>query len=183
ECTRRGLYETSRARRPAQGGGREMVRREHRRPHRLDIARRRDPGRAGEDDPAGGGRPASLGTRDAGQDAGCARRRTARPGRDDQDVEDAGPSRAGADAGPAYRRNLVVAARLWPRHARRIAPREGHRLGATAPPKRRHRPMHWVNATGISAASNVETMWSTVFSSHHFATATLRGSSCPTRLV
>src|SRR5437764_1073254 len=41
----------------------------------------------------------------------------------------------------------------------------------------------FTGATGISAASKVETMWSTVFSSHHFATATLRGSSCPTRLV
>src|SRR5947199_6875264 len=105
-----------------------MVRREHRRPYRLDIARRRDPGRAGEDDPAGGRRPASLGTRDAGQDAGCARRRTARPGRVDQDVEDPGPSRAGADPGPAYRRDLVVAARLWPRRARRITAGQGHRV-------------------------------------------------------
>src|SRR5256885_1655005 len=32
-----------------------MVRREHRRPHRLDLARRRDPGRAGHADRAGGG--------------------------------------------------------------------------------------------------------------------------------
>ena len=34
-------------------------------------------------------------------------------------------------------------------------------------------------ATGISAASRVETMWSTVFSAHHLATACLRASLAP----
>ena len=38
-------------------------------------------------------------------------------------------------------------------------------------------------ATGISASSRVLTIWSTVFSEHHLATASLRGSSCPTRFV
>ena len=85
--------------RPAQGGGGEMVRREHRRPHRLDPARGRNPGRAGQDDPAGRRGPASLGARDAGQDAGRARRRDPRARRDDQDVEDAGPRRPCADPG------------------------------------------------------------------------------------
>ena len=121
---------TSRAglERPAQGGGREMVRREYRRSRRLDAARRRDPGRAGQDDPAGRRGPASVGTRDAGQDARRAGRRDPRARRDDQDVENPGPRRPRADPRRAHRRGAVVAARLRPGDVARTARGEGDRV-------------------------------------------------------
>ena len=93
-----------RCRRPAPAGGRQMVRRTHRRPHRQDPARRRDPGRSGQVDPGGRAGPASVGAGDAGQDARRARRRDLPARRHDQAVEDARPRRPGADPRPAHRR-------------------------------------------------------------------------------
>ncbi len=105
-----------------------MVRREHRRARRRDAARRRHTGRAGQDDTAGRRGPASLGTRDAGKNAGRAGRRNSRARRDDQDVENPGPRRPRADPRRAHRRGALLAARLRPGDASRAAPSECDRL-------------------------------------------------------
>ena len=60
-------------------------------------------GGAGAHDPRGREGPASVGTRDAGEDGGRGCRRTLRAGRDGEDVEDARPCRTGADTGTAHR--------------------------------------------------------------------------------
>ena len=69
-------------------------------------------GGAGAHDPRGRQGSASVGTRDAGEDGGRGRRRTLCARRDGEDVEDAGPCRSGADAGPAHRRSAGAAAGL-----------------------------------------------------------------------
>ena len=125
-----GLDEPCRPQRSAQGGGLEMVRGKYRRSRRRNAARRRHPGRAGQDDPAGRRGPASLGARDAGQDAGRAGRRDPRARRDDQDVENAGPRRSRSDPRRAHRRSAVVAARLRPDDIAGAARGEGDRVAA-----------------------------------------------------
>ena len=106
---RRGLDQPGRPRRRAAQGGRGVVRREHRRPYRQDPARRRDPGRAGQDDPQVAEDP-HLWEREmlvkmedpvAGE--------MYLPGADDQVVEDPGPRRPGPDPGPAHRRGALAA--------------------------------------------------------------------------
>src|SRR5439155_1087444 len=109
-------------------GGRGVVRRKHRGPYRQGPARRRDSGRAGQDDSAGRRGSASLGTRDAGQDAGPGRRRNVPPRCHDQDVEDARPRRPGPDPGPAHRRGPLRDIGLRPRDLGGAAPSEGDRL-------------------------------------------------------
>ena len=69
-------------------------------------------GGTGAHDPRGRQGPASVGTRDAGEDGGRRRRRTLCARRDGEDVEDARPCRAGADAGTAHRRSAGAAAWL-----------------------------------------------------------------------
>src|SRR5579875_3321221 len=68
--------------------------------------------RSGPDDPRGGAGPASVGARDAGRDGGRDRRPDVPARPDDQTVEEQGPSRAGADPRPAYRRDPVRPARI-----------------------------------------------------------------------
>ena len=69
-------------------------------------------GRTGAHDSRGRQGPASVGTRDAGEDGGRGCRRTLRAGRDGEDVEDAGPRRSCADARTAHGRSAGAAAGL-----------------------------------------------------------------------
>ena len=71
-------------------------------------------------------RPASLGTRDAGQDGGPGRRRNVPPRRHDQDVEDPRPRRPRPDPGPAHRRGTLPASRLRPCNPAGAAAGEGN---------------------------------------------------------
>ena len=82
-------------------------------------------------DPRGRQGPASVGTRDAGEDGGCGRRRTLRARSYGEDVEDTWPRRPCADTGTAYRRS---AGRLlgYDREHARCAPSGGrHRVRGT----------------------------------------------------